>query len=25
LPIDQSWYIKNGARASALFQDMLTE
>lgn len=25
LPIDVSWYIKNGARASALFQDMLTE
>lgn len=25
LPIDQSWYIKNGARASALFQDMMTE
>ncbi|MFM9999289.1 MAG: ABC transporter substrate-binding protein [Burkholderiaceae bacterium] len=25
LPIDQAWYIKNGARAAALFQDMLTE
>lgn len=25
LPIDVSWYVKNGARASALFQDMLTE
>lgn len=25
LQIDQSWYVKNRARANALFQDMMTE
>ena len=25
LPIDLDWYIKNEARASALYQNMLTE